>query len=716
MKSRQYTKIIKYLYYTLFFFVPFVVYPATSELFEFNKMLFIYALSVFIGAVWLMRCIQERRFIFRRSTFDIPIGIFLLSQIASTIFSIDVHTSLFGYYGRFNGGLISLSLYIFLYYAFVSNVADELPKAIRSLFVVSLISSTLIILWGLPGKMGHDLSCLLFTGKFDNTCWTAQFRPEDRMFSMLGQPNWLGAYLAITFFMGIYLFITSSSKKNWMYGAYIILAYVGILFTRSRSALGSIFPGFVLIVLSYFFVMFRKSKEQAVGQFKKIILMIVGITIATFIFKTGIAQVDSILELHFLSRSPVVSSSPQIVPIATPSAVVTGGITESFDIRKIVWKGAIQLGEEYPLFGTGVETFGYSYYSVRPKEHNATSEWDYLYNKAHNEYLNFFATTGWFGLGSVLLFIAWLYVFAIKQMFANRKNEERMFYYLSIASIALSIIVTNFFGFSITIINLYWYLLPAFLISLPSSNNPERIKERSLPWWGYLVPFAISLYLISSIASYWMADLKYAASDMALKSNNIEASVSLLREAIALRGEHTYEDKLSYALAQLAFYSAYQKQTENAQKYMQEAEELNLASIRESTQNILYWKTRVKNEYLFYQMTLDKKFLFTGLSALEEATKLGPTDPKIPYFTATYQALLFDEEKNAQQKAQYRQKAFDAIDKAIALKNDYGDAYYLKVELLKKFGDKKAAKQLLEWYIPRFAPENQTLQKELQEI
>ena len=55
------------------------------------------------------------------------------------------------------------------------------------------------MLWGLPGRFGYDMSCFLFLGQLNNSCWTDQFHPEVRMFSTLGQPNWLGAFLAVNF-------------------------------------------------------------------------------------------------------------------------------------------------------------------------------------------------------------------------------------------------------------------------------------------------------------------------------------------------------------------------------------------------------------------------------------------------------------------------------------------------------------------------------------
>lgn len=694
--------------------MPFVVLPINSELFEFNKMIFIYIIATLVLGVWLMRSFQEKRVVIRRTPFDIPLVIFLTSQIVSTIFSIDQHTSLFGYYGRFNGGLLSTFTYIFLYYGFISNIEKDKNTAIKSLFGISALSSLLVVLWGLPGTFNHDLSCLLFTSKFNNTCWTAQFKPAERMFSTLGQPNWMGAYLAITFFVSLFLAFTSSLKKWRVLGVLgVVFSYLGILLSRSRSSMGSLVPGAILFGIYLGFLFLNKNNWFSPLKKKLLSIFFIGLLVITFITKTGIPQVDSFLSFSFLKKPSQAPASTHIVNQTNKSLEVVGGVTESLDIRKIVWKGAWELGMQYPLFGTGVETFGYAYYSVRPAAHNLTSEWDYLYNKAHNEYLNLLATTGWFGLSSYLLLMFWMSVLLIKKFIKHKSNPTSVFYYLTFIAVHISICITNFFGFSITIINVYWYISLALLILYdePDSTVNKDQNKISLSQTG--IALIVVLWLLNSIVTYWFADFKYAQSDAALKSNNTEASVRLLQEAITLRDEHVYEDKLSYALAQYAYLASYQKQKDKAKEMIDAAENLNLKSIQNSSQNVLYWKTRVKNQFIFYQMSLDKKYLFTGLSALEEATKLAPTDPKIPYFSATYYSLLYDDEKDIKQKKLYMTKSIASIDKAINLKSDYGDAFYLKVQLLRKYGNKAEGKKLLEWYIPRFAPTNEDIKKEL---
>ena len=67
-------------------------------------------------------------------------------------------------------------------------------------------------------------------------------------------------------------------------------------------------------------------------------------------------------------------------------------------------KGQRRVREFYKayLIGTGTETFAFAFYRYRPAGHNLTAN-GILYNKAHNEYLNYLATTGLFGLASYLL-------------------------------------------------------------------------------------------------------------------------------------------------------------------------------------------------------------------------------------------------------------------------------------------------------------------------
>ena len=121
-------KVIEYSFYLLFFLVPLAFTSDTSELFEFNKLWITFIITVVIGFFWVTKMIIKKEFRLQRTPLDIPIGLFLISEVISTFLSLDMHTSLWGYYSRFNGGLFSILSYVFLYYAFVTNLKDEEVK------------------------------------------------------------------------------------------------------------------------------------------------------------------------------------------------------------------------------------------------------------------------------------------------------------------------------------------------------------------------------------------------------------------------------------------------------------------------------------------------------------------------------------------------------------------------------------------------------------
>lgn len=736
-------KALTFCYYALFIFTPLLMTSVTSELFEFNKTLFIYLVTACVLFLWLSKMILSNKIIIKKTWFDIPILLFLISQILSTIFSIDPHTSLFGYYGRFNGGLLSIICYLILYYGLTSNFPALTENFIEKLLKTTLFSSLVVILWGLPGKFGHDLSCWLFAGEFSNNCWTNQFRPAERLFSTLGQPNWLGAYLAINFFIGLYFFL---KHKDWKYyvlnSIYLILNFTVILFTRSRSSLLAVMVGLFLIFI-YLVIKHQLFKTgHAFDLLKRYVLLLVVFAFPILIFKTGVQTIDKYLDINtytkiFNTKKAVSNKTTSSITTVTTAPEFSSDVTESGDIRKIVWAGAIDIGKQYPILGTGVETFAYSYYFVRPKEHNLTSEWDYLYNKAHNEFLNYFATTGFVGIGTYLLMIVAVIFYAIlnikdqisKIQFKN--NKERKEYYKNIdqsdqrelLAVCLivsyfTILITNFFGFSTTTINLFFYLIPVLLIigfQLTDENGLKLSEEKiSLNQKIYLtVNLLLSLYFIVYIGRYWLADVNYAKGDNYYKVGNYQEAGKYLDQALKLKYEHVYEDKYSYVLANLAFLSAYQKQADLSTQFMKLADQYNLDSLNASPENVLYWKTKAKNTYLYYQITQNISYIQQGVEALLKAQKLAPTDPKIPYSLAIFYSLMADNSKDQTLKSQYQNSTLEQINKTIFLKsNDHG-YYLLKAQFLKKFGQREEARKTLNFILQRFNPHDEEVKKEL---
>lgn len=668
---------MQFIYYILFFVTPLIVLPFTSELFEFNKLVLIYLLAFSAICLSIYNGIKDGKIILRRTFLDIPILLFLSSQILSTVFSIDRHTSLFGYYGRFNGGLVSLISYLVLFYIFASNFKE---KMIDKILKTSLLSSSVVVLWGLPGKLGFDLSCLVFLGQLNNSCWSDQFRPAERMFSTIGQPNWLAAYLCINFFIGFYLFL--KNKKMWPYGYYLILNLAGILFTRSRSAYIAIFI-VLMVLLSYILIFLKDEKKNLRTLLPKFRNIAIAFIAMILVFKTGINSIDRITNFKFL-----ISNKAQITQTARQPQAPTD-VTESGDIRKIVWRGAWDLGFKYPIFGTGVETFAYSYYFVRPREHNLTSEWDFLYNKAHNEFLNYFATSGFLGIGSYIIFIAGVYLLAFKTL----KQSSDKLLILCLAAAWTTILITNFFGFATTTVSTIFYLIPAFLIVMHRGHEKYIelvIKHRKT---AVIVASAIGFYMILFIINYFRGDIYYAKAESFVSAGDPQNAVSYYGSALKSHYEHVYQDKLSASLVSLALIIPADSGRDTMGKLIETSDIYNKLSLKASNQNVLYWKTRSKNNYYYYQITNDKKYLAKSLDALMVSERLSPTDPKIFYTSSIVYSLMSDIEIDKKKIVEYRKLALEKISRSISLKSNYSEGYLLRAQLYMKEGDLDRAKQ-----------------------
>lgn len=688
-------KIIRYGIYALFFLIPLVFTNSTSELFELNKMWLTWEITLVIGAAWITKMIVNRKIRIRRTPLDIPLLLFLLSQIISTLFSLDTHTSLWGYYSRFNGGLFSTITYIFLYYTIASNIS---LAQVKTIIKVSLASGILVALWGLPSHFGKDPTCLLFRGTLDVSCWTDAFKPTVRIFSSLGQPAWMSAYLnillplAMVTLFGLFPFARNlighkkheasspsfySSLLFWKFllGLLVlVLFFACLIFTNTRAGIVAFWIGnaiFWLILGFKRYFPFRTYIQLA-------ILCNLIFFLLHFFFGTSFSQLDR-YTLPALQSQP--SPVNQTVQNATAPAGALGG-TDSGKIRQIVWQGAIDAWKANPLFGSGVETFAFAYYRFRPADHNLTSEWDYLYNKAHNEYLNYLTTTGIVGLGTYLFFIfAFLYL-AVRSVIKERPDENSQLVLALIVGF-VTILITDFFGFSVVITNLYLFLIPIFVFLLHPKLFPE--KELTFPkhskdtssdlsfmqWSGITTIVLICFFMIMILIRFWFADKAYALGSNLSNVQEYQQSYLQLGEAVNLRpSEPTFKDEFAVNNAMIATLLLLQdtatpsaEAAAQSQALSHQAVTLSNELIQNHPNNITFWKTRVRIFYTLAQA--DKRYLKYALDAVKHVHELAPTDAKVMYNLGA----LYQETGNPQKSA-------EVLEQTILLKPDYRDAYF----------------------------------------
>ncbi len=651
--------LISYLFYSLAFLIPLVVYPKTSEIFEFNKIILTYTLTVLIASLWMIKMFLAKRINFTKTLITWPLFIFFLSQLISTFISIDFRTSVLGYYSRFHGGLLSTISYTLLYWAYISNMDKERSKK----FLYLLLGVGVVVsIWAVFEHMGHSFSCLIFPGfgSFDVTCWDQDVK--NRVFATLGQPNWLAAWI-VTFTPLTWAFFAKSDLKNlrsYFWFLLSVIFFITLIFTKSRSGiLGFAAADFI------FWLALGNSAKKRTGL--KDTLKKFGIYHLVFIILVLISGTPWTPSLKTL-----LNTNREAIEIRRTSgtALEVGG-TDSAKIRKIVWKGTLDIWKNYPLFGSGVETFAYSYLKFKPVEHNLTSEWNYLYNKAHNEYLNMAATTGSFGLASYLILIGTIGFLFLKQLKIPAAQAGRDSFEFSVLNLALlsgfaSILVTNFFGFSVVPVALEFFLFPAIAISL----NGEEIKKKkfdsstltSSQKLGIFFVLITAFDLLTLISKYWYSDFVYAKGRRLSDSKNyIEAREVLLKATKLSPNESVYWEELSRSTSALAVLYLENDEGEIAQKLSESVINESGRAVSLSPSNVNYKKARAN---IFINLSpLDPDYLYTSRDILSEALKLAPTDAHLTYNLALSYFRTGE-----------RDLFLQTIKRAVELKPNYKDA------------------------------------------
>jgi len=634
----QFNKIISFLFHLLFFFTPLLLWPKLSEVFEFPKMLFVYGVTILITTTWILSWIKEKQITIYRTPLDIPILLFLTSQILSTIFSIDPHTSLWGYYSRFHGGLASTISYILLFYALISHIKirhSNSNSEIKGLINTLLLSTTLISAYAILEHFG-----------IDKNLWVQDV--QSRVFSTLGQPNWLSAYLVAVLPLPIFLFIKKHKISHLLLSLLILFA---IIFTKSQSGIAATAITLLLILIHFSL------------HHKKIIHLTTLLTfsiISIYLIKPHLIT----RPLNSLNKiNPFYSTTQEIVQEDLVNR--KNGGSDSMVIRRVVWQGALNLGKKHPLLGTGVETFAYSYYWERPAAHNLLSEWDFLYNKAHNEYLNFLATTGILGLGTYLLFIIW----TLQWWFKNRPST------ISTALLIgwVSILITNFFGFSVVAVALLFFLYPALNISLTNTSSKPKTYQFKLPINHLMATISViilSLYLLTSLINTFKADLNYQLAKAHAAANQNQSALKLLETAVNLQPHQPlFLAKLAEqeAKAAAAIFLQLKNLPPSAQKIQQEYQKLALAhatqAVNQNPYNLNLYKSKARVE--IYLSNINPQYAKQALNTLLKISTLAPTDPKLLFNIG----ILY-------QNLKQPKLALAVYQKALELKPDYQAALH----------------------------------------
>ena len=352
---------------------------------------------------------------------------FLGCMAVATLFT-DIHVvGLIGEIQRKNGLLAYVGLVIVLLYASrMINFGN-----ILIVYKVVIFNCLALSIYGIFQILGKDFV------KWDN--------PYNRMISTLGNPNFASALLAVLSAISFFSIFLSSLHlffKVIAVGAFSS-GLVAIWGSNSRQGL-----------LSLFFAVIFYISIALLLKNKKIGFMFIGSALL----------MSSLIILGMLQKGPL-------------SALL---YKDSVSVRGYYWRAGIEMFKDSPLFGVGVDRYGVFFKQFRELAYPLKYGFEITSSNAHNLFIQFFATSGFFVGIAYLILQVLIFHSGIKLIKMSDREQQKIVLGLLAAWLGFqsqSLISIDNIGISI-----WGWLLGGCILGLSNSvirftDNPPTQKS-----------------------------------------------------------------------------------------------------------------------------------------------------------------------------------------------------------------------------------------------
>jgi O-antigen ligase len=340
--------------------LPLCFWPWSANVFvdpKFEVMRFLTAGGALTAGGWLLL----RRPRLKLSLTDVAVLLFVLLSTVAFAFSIDRQTSLFGEPLQ-RAGLVTVFSLAGAYGIARLTVRDT--ARLRIVVSAASAAGTVVALYGVLQLAGAD------------PVWGVI--PGDRVFSSVGQPNWLAAYLVMTVPLTAASTLTAANRAGRLLALIGVTVQIFVLIaTRSRSG----YLGVLLVLAMGALLAIRHVRVNR------------GLSLRVLAFAAAVLAIGGIL-LVGLGRS-----NPDIRPSAIARRVMSAAEIDGFDAQRYVslWRVGASMTLDHPLIGSGPDTYAtlFSDYRDRVLEPTYAEHFSrFRPESPHNVYLSISAGTG----------------------------------------------------------------------------------------------------------------------------------------------------------------------------------------------------------------------------------------------------------------------------------------------------------------------------------
>jgi O-antigen ligase len=470
IQSLLYFSLVTPLIFYNYFFYPFITTKAL-----FFRIIVLLVLLLF-SYLWFIK----KKISFKTSplwwAFLILVGVYFLSAIFGVAFGHSFWSNI-----ERAAGVIFF-IHLFIYFSALVFVFKN-KEQWRWLFRTSLFVSFVVVIYGLMQHFGIAQAI--------NTTGV-------RISSTLGNPAYLGSYLLINFFLAIYLFV---SDKNifWkiFYTVSAILAAITLFLTQTRGAVIGLVGALVILAILNIF----RIKEGSKG-IKKIsvifLILLILLSALLFVFK------DS----RFVKENGTLE---RITSISTDDYTTK--------TRLSAWNSSFEAWKEKPIFGWGVENYGYAFSKYFPTEIYVNSGSRIWFDNAHSVFFEHLVSTGLVGVLSyfALFFLAFFYLFKTRRI---SRLESNIF-----ISLLAGYIFANLFVFD----TINTYILVALILAF--INNRVFDKEDKEYVFNYLRSGIILILVVFLIFVGYKLNIESISQNKNLLDAEQHTSADLITEA-----------------------------------------------------------------------------------------------------------------------------------------------------------------------------------------
>ncbi len=226
-----------------------------SDFFNYYKAMWLGVFTIlgFLSCLWY---ISSRKITFSYAKLFIPLGVYYLCVIISTLFSSYKQQAIFGYNDRFEGLLI---ITCYLTTCFIAAHFITYEKDIKVLFGALIVSASIISILGISQFWGFDFlqsnfgkQIMLSAKEYKEIGEILEFKfPNRYIYATLYNPNYVGSYFAMLFPISVVLFLyTDTIKKKILSGLFCGITFITLVGCLSTTGyLGAFFATLFLLII-----------------------------------------------------------------------------------------------------------------------------------------------------------------------------------------------------------------------------------------------------------------------------------------------------------------------------------------------------------------------------------------------------------------------------------------------------------------------------------